>query len=220
MVTIERLPGNEATEEPDPKDYSPDLLVDKPHGWPAVAMWTESGFELFFLRNYSRIVTLLMRIVGDRARSEEIADDAFLKLYRQPLSADRKHNLEAWLYRTASRMGIDALRTASRRARVESAAASAGTPNTNAGSPLGSLLQSEKQLQVRKVLGRLRPAEAQMLILRSSGFSYKEIAAALGIRSGSVGTLLNRAEAAFEKAFNELFGAAGHGARTEDRQSE
>jgi len=40
--------------------------------------------------------------------------------------------------------------------------------------------------------------------LRYSGLSYAEIAAALGIAAGSVGTLLARAEADFERRYRNL----------------
>jgi RNA polymerase sigma-70 factor (ECF subfamily) len=55
-------------------------------------------------------------------------------------------------------------------------------------------------------LAELKPAQAQLLILRASGHSYKELAGALGIEPGSVGTLLVRAEAAFEERFRETYG--------------
>jgi len=45
-----------------------------------------------------------------------------------------------------------------------------------------------------------------LLLLRASGHSYKELAACLGIEPGSVGTLLIRAEAAFEQRYLKLYG--------------
>jgi RNA polymerase sigma-70 factor (ECF subfamily) len=49
----------------------------------------------------------------------------------------------------------------------------------------------------------MRPREAQLLILRHSGLAYKEIAAALGVAPGSIGTLLARAEKEFERLYSE-----------------
>jgi RNA polymerase sigma-70 factor (ECF subfamily) len=54
---------------------------------------------------------------------------------------------------------------------------------------------------VRSVLGHMRPRSAQALILRHSGLSYAEVADAIGIPPGSVGTLLARAEKEFERLY-------------------
>jgi RNA polymerase sigma-70 factor (ECF subfamily) len=51
------------------------------------------------------------------------------------------------------------------------------------------------------VLRQMKERDAQLLILRHSGLSYREIAAALDVAPGSVGTLLARAEAEFEQRY-------------------
>ena len=61
-------------------------------------------------------------------------------------------------------------------------------------------------MRVRAVLGALKPREAQLLLLRSSGLAYRELAATLGIAPASVGTLLARAEAEFERRFRARYG--------------
>ena len=53
--------------------------------------------------------------------------------------------------------------------------------------------------QVRQALARLAPRPAAVLVLRASGLSYAEVAQALGVGIGQVGTLLRRAEAALRK---------------------
>jgi RNA polymerase sigma-70 factor (ECF subfamily) len=50
----------------------------------------------------------------------------------------------------------------------------------------------------------MRPRAAQVLVLRHSGLSYAEIAAAMNVAVGSVGTLLARAEKAFERHYRAL----------------
>jgi RNA polymerase sigma-70 factor (ECF subfamily) len=59
---------------------------------------------------------------------------------------------------------------------------------------------------VRRVLASLKPRDAQLLLLRSSGLAYRELAETLGIEPGSVGTLLARAEAEFERRFRARYG--------------
>ena len=86
--------------------------------------WDEADFRAVFLQHYARIVAILVRLLGERSRAEEVANDAFWRLYRKPaLRVDG--NLGGWLYRTATNLGIDALRASSRRRQYEEAAGSA-----------------------------------------------------------------------------------------------
>jgi len=164
--------------------------------------WDEAEFRGVFLQHYSRIVTILIRLLGDRARAEEMANDAFWRLYRQPaLQVDG--NIGGWLYRTATNLGIDALRASGRRRQYEEAAGRA-SDGAKTGSPLEDLMREEKCNRVRAVLSLIKPAQAQLLILRSSGLSYKELAEALNVKVTSVGTLLNRAEEEFRNRYLAL----------------
>jgi len=166
--------------------------------------WTEEAFQRFFLENYARLAAVVFRIVGDYSRAEELTDEAFWRLYRQPYGGN-KFNPSGWVYRTASRLAIDSLRAESRRGRFEQEVG----PSLIAGSgpdPLDAVLEAERCTQVRKALTFLRPLQAQLLILRASGFSYQELAETLNVKAGSVGTRLIRAEAAFRKRYCQLYG--------------
>jgi len=165
--------------------------------------WTESAFEEVFVQNYARLVGVLFRLVGDRARAEELADDVLWKLYRKALPREVTQHIQGWLYKTATRLGIDALRARARRARYEQAAAADAEQVDHVASPLSDVLRSEQCKQVRMILSQLKPAQAEMLILRNSGLSYRQIAWALGVKENSVGTLLHRAEAEFEKLYRK-----------------
>ena len=56
----------------------------------------------------------------------------------------------------------------------------------------------------RAALARLPERTAKLLLLRYAGLSYAEIAAALQVAPGSVGTLLVRAERAFIQTYEQL----------------
>jgi DNA-directed RNA polymerase specialized sigma24 family protein len=71
---------------------------------------------------------------------------------------------------------------------------------------LQQVLRNEQQQRVRRALAALRPVHAQALFLRVCGYSYKELGDSLAIKTGSVGTLLLRAEAEFEKHYLKLYG--------------
>ena len=213
--------------------------------------WAEAEFEQIFLTHYGRIVSVLFRLTGNRAQAEELAGDVFWKIYRQPLPADRDHNVGGWLYRVATRLGIDAshaqvLRAFVREPRLRhmligndepvsdikacadefvfgdcpgpfrrqlgrlvsvlnhDAAYESGEASDD---PLADVLRDDKRRRVHAVLAAMKPAQAQLLMLRQSGLSYQELAEIFGVKANSIGTLLARAEADFEKRFCELYGA-------------
>jgi RNA polymerase sigma-70 factor (ECF subfamily) len=173
------------------------------------AGWSAAAFESVFFEHYARLVVVVQRILGDRAQAEEIASDAFLKLYQQPSALERYQNLGGWLYRTASRLGIDALR-ATKRSRLHDPEAGERLAEASAvAGPLEDVLRAERVKNARAALASLKPAQAQILTLRASGLSYRELAEAMGVKSGSVGQSLLRAEAAFEKAYRKVESGRG-----------
>jgi RNA polymerase sigma factor (sigma-70 family) len=60
----------------------------------------------------------------------------------------------------------------------------------------------EERRHLRSALARLPRKQAVALVLRHSGLSYTEVAAALDISPGSVGTTVRRAESALRKELN------------------
>ncbi len=167
---------------------------------------TRERFDEIFVAHYARVVSVLRRVVGHDGRAEELASEVFLKLYRQPPSFDAGGNVAGWLYRTATNSGIDALRAASRRSRFEQDAARGESFQQQTENGFERTARGERQQRVRGVLADLKPAQAQLLLLRAEGHSYRELAEALEMEPGSVGTLLVRAEAAFEQRYLELYG--------------
>ena len=70
-------------------------------------------------------------------------------------------------------------------------------------SPDDAVTRNDQRARVRQALDRLPIRDRQMLLLRHEGYSYREIAAALGIAETSVGTMLVRATEAFRSRFVE-----------------
>jgi RNA polymerase sigma factor (sigma-70 family) len=171
----------------------------------SVPGWTDEIFQNFFMQNFARLAGVVFRFVGDYSRAEDLTIEAFWRLYRQPFGESTRFNPSGWIYRTATRMAIDSLRADARRGRIEQEAGPMLAGNS-APDPLGGVLEAERRAQVRKALAYLRPEQAQLLILRASGFSYQELADTLGVKRASVGTRLIRAEAAFRKSFLGLHG--------------
>ena len=157
-------------------------------------------FETFFLDRYDGIARVVARVVRDAARAEDIAAEAFWKLWRTP----RAHGEQAggWLYRTAVRMALDELRKSSRRERYEQAS-EGPAPARN---PEQLRADAEERNRVRKTLAVLDARAAELLLMRSHGLSYGEVAAALELNPASVGTLIARAQQAFRKEYVRKYG--------------
>ena len=161
----------------------------------------QSSFDELFLRYYSRIYDVVFRLTGDSAEADDIAQEAFIRLYRQPLPPGREHNVGGWLYRVAVNLGYNALRAARRRNTYEMAQESALSAD-----PEAVVTQHDERDRARAVLAELPPQQAQLLMLRHAGLSYKELALALDVAPTSIGTLLARAERAFEARYRATAG--------------
>jgi RNA polymerase sigma-70 factor, ECF subfamily len=157
-------------------------------------------FESFFNAHYSRVACIISRLVRDPSRAEDLAVEVFWKLWRTPNAHGELAG--GWVYRTAVRQGLDELRRRSRHTRLE------GLFGHVPGTPTPEELQatSQQQEQVRAVLTALDPAQAELLLLRASGFSYEELASALALNPASIGTLIVRAQQAFRKEYVRKYG--------------
>jgi RNA polymerase sigma-70 factor (ECF subfamily) len=95
---------------------------------------------------------------------------------------------------------LNVLRSGRRRAtREETAAASDVAVGADIAEAVVTL---EERTRVRAALARLPRKQAMALVLRHSGLSYAEVAAALDLSPGSVGTTVRRAESALRKELN------------------
>jgi RNA polymerase sigma-70 factor (ECF subfamily) len=157
-------------------------------------------FDAFFLAQYARIARTVARVVGDEARAEDLAAETFWKLWRTPQA--QGPNAGGWVYRTALRMALNELRSNARRNRYESQSEPGGENLT----PEEAHAAAEEREHVRRVLAALDPRQAEILVLRSSGLSYEEVAGAAGVSPASVGTLLSRAQQAFRKEYLKQYG--------------
>ena len=152
------------------------------------------SFESLFRREYARVAAIAQRIVRDADEAEDVAQDVFVSFYRKH-PADAGY-APAWLHAAAAHTALNAIRSRERRGRRETAHAHEAD---RAVDPQRAAEDAETREEVRAALARMDERAASLLALRYSGLSYDEIAAALGLRKTSIGTLLSRAEEAFRK---------------------
>ncbi len=171
---------------------------------------TDAAFEDIFREHYVGVYRTLYRLVGDEA--DDLAQETFCRLYWQPPVA--MDNIGAWLYRVATNLGCNHLRAQRRQRRWESAFERARhvirTGDQSSQPEISAQRRADCDM-ARTVLATLRRRDAQILALRYSGLKYREIADALGLAPGSIGTLLSRAEKAFAQRLESLYGETERG---------
>jgi RNA polymerase sigma factor (sigma-70 family) len=156
--------------------------------------------ETIFHAHYGRIARVIARVLRDPSRAEELAVEVFLKWSRHP--GAQGENAQAWLYRVAVRAGLDELRRESRRTRRERV----GRFFRHSPTPEEIRASKEDQERVRAVLAAIQRRQAELLVLRSQGLSYDELASALDLKLASIGTFLSRAAQAFRKEYVKRYG--------------
>jgi RNA polymerase sigma-70 factor (ECF subfamily) len=168
----------------------------------------EMDFDALFLAHHDGVYRLLYRIVGAREEAEDLAQETFLRLSRQRFAAGQEHNVRAWLYRVATNLAYNAVRGETRRTRRQERSAGREIPASDL-DPTEIAARADERVAVRRVLAGLPEKQTQLLLLRHAGLSYRELAEAIGVAPGSVGTLLARAEAAFERAYRAQIAKEG-----------
>jgi RNA polymerase sigma-70 factor, ECF subfamily len=145
-------------------------------------------FDAMYRRLHPSIFRYLERLTGDVDVAEDVAQEAFVRLLSRPDLEEDAARL--WLFTVATNLVRDRGRATTRRARLLTA-----TPVeiSRPSLPDEDLERKERIEKVRAALDVISDRDRQMLLMREEGFRYEEIADAVGVAPGSVGTLMARA---------------------------
>lgn len=156
----------------------------------------EGDFAALFEAQFPRLFRYLDRLGGDPDLASDLAQEAFVRLYRRGAFPDSP---EAWLVTVATNLFRNNRNTGSRRRRLLTPSRGESAHGDVTPDPSTGLDAEESRREVRAALDRLPEREQQLLLLRAEGFSYRELAHILGMAEGSVGTLLVRAREALKQ---------------------
>src|ERR1700716_3898970 len=165
----------------------------------AISPLVPDRFERLFLAEYPKVVAIAYRVLADRTAAEDVAQEGFLKFHRR-LSPDSER-AAGWLHAAAVHSALNVIRGERRRAQRETVHA-LDPARSPVARPERLVEEAAVRYEVRQALRKLPQRSAALLMLRYSGLSYSEVATALGIKVGNVGTLLRRAEEALRKEVN------------------
>ncbi len=141
------------------------------------------------------------RIVNDATAAQDVVQNVFIKLFRRWDGHVPEGNTKAWLYRVAHNEAVDHVR---RESRLSVLHIRQGEEADVMATPQSAPQTEDRKREVLRYLGRLEPAERQVVLLRlQEGFSYKEIAEISGRSVGNVGNLLHHAVKKLSKAVRQ-----------------
>ncbi len=152
-----------------------------------------------YREHYRSLVRFLYRRIGDQARAEDLAQEAFVRAIEHQPSQPR-----AWLFTVAANLARDEGRRESVRRKhltLIKAEAEARPPEPP---PDQALERREAVRRVQAALALLAERDREALLLCEEGFSYDEIAEVLGLSRGSVGTTLARARTRLAEVFDRI----------------
>ncbi|MGY1726409.1 sigma-70 family RNA polymerase sigma factor [Geodermatophilus sp. SYSU D01062] len=152
-----------------------------------------ADLEQVFRASYPRVVGVAARVLGSRDGAEDVAQEVFLSFARTTVPAGEA---PGWLSVAAAHTALNHLRSGRRRTTREEAA---GGPGPAVPDVADDVVTLDERRRVRAALARLPRRQAVALVLRHSGLSYAEVAAALDLSPGSVGTTVRRAESALRE---------------------
>jgi RNA polymerase sigma-70 factor (ECF subfamily) len=157
----------------------------------------EARLAPLFEAEFPRLFRYLDRLSGEPDLAADLAQEAFVRLFRRGSMPDEP---VAWLVTVALNLFRNVRSSRTRRLRLLTARRFDATLSDPPPQP-DQVDEAGERSRVRAALDALPERDRELLVLRAEGYSYQELAAALGLHQPSVGTLLARAKRAFREAY-------------------
>ena len=142
----------------------------------------------------------LTRRLGDRDWAEEVAQETFLRAARQKEITNER----SWLFAVATNLVRDEARKDARRRRRLELLAHEERDRQDTVPQVIAMESAEDAAIARRALEALTERDREALLMREEGLDYSEIAEALELSPGSVGTTLSRARRRLVESYEAL----------------
>lgn len=184
--------------------------------WELIEMFKQGKEEVFeeIVRRYQKkVVNTTYRMMGNQEDAHDLAQEVFLRVYRNLHKFQGRSSFSTWLFTIASNICRDELRKRQRRVQADSLsepvqftdgevereiADESMTPETLS-------LKRELNDEIQAVVDQLPPEQKEAIVLREfQGFSYEEIAEISGVSLGTVKSRISRARMSMRKGLSTL----------------
>ena len=181
-----------------------------------VATDDHGAFEELVRRYQHRLIGFFFNLLGDRTVSEDLAQDAFLRIYRARERYKASARFSTWLFRIAHNLASNQIRGMAKRKREISLVARQSESqelrleqrvlaDRSALMPTRQLVSREVQIQVREALDCLGERQKMAVLLHKfEGMSYEDISKVMDMNVVAVKSLLARARGKLKKALEQF----------------
>lgn len=150
----------------------------------------EHAFRELVHRYERPVFGVIVRLLGNPSRAEELAQDTFVKAFRALHTYDRARKFSAWLLKIARNVAIDELR----RHTLDTTELDPATPDRARPTPLRMAEHGELACALRTAMERLRPEYRELVALKyEQELEYDEIVEITGLPAGTIKSSLHRA---------------------------
>jgi RNA polymerase sigma-70 factor (ECF subfamily) len=153
-----------------------------------------SAFRALVERHQDAVVAFAYRYLGSRGEAEEMAQEAFLRLYRSAPRYQPRAQFRTYLFTIAARLCINNRVSAARRGEVASGYTERRATSTPREHPEQLAIAAERDIAIRQAVLALPEDQRMALVLFGfEGLSYRAVATVMRKSESSVTSLLWRA---------------------------
>jgi RNA polymerase sigma-70 factor (ECF subfamily) len=163
------------------------------------------AFEELVQTQQHRVYGLALRMLGNTAEAEDVAQEAFLRAHRGLAEFRGEARLSTWLYAIVSRLCLNRLSGSERRLTRDGEETLSRIADARPG-PDQALEQGELEEALHRAIGELPEERRIVVVLRDvEGLAYEEIAEVLDLPAGTVRSRLHRARLDLKEKLERFF---------------
>lgn len=145
------------------------------------------AFAMLFERYHTRIFAFTLRLTRDRHMAEDLAQRAFLNLYKKPPPGTGRASFKSLLFTVARNESLNEIKRRGRRQEASLEALGEGQARAPGASPGERVDQQEQQARLSAALGELPEEEREVVLLREAeGLTFREICEVTGLSRDAV----------------------------------
>jgi RNA polymerase sigma-70 factor (ECF subfamily) len=167
-----------------------------------------AAFERLYRLHSRRVYSLCLRMVGNTAEAEDLAQEAFLQLFRKISTFRGESAFSTWLHRLAVNVVLMKLRrksgTEASLEEITEPDDESGGPRRDFGGPDLRLSGSIDRLNLQRAVEQLPPGYKAVFVLHDvQGYEHNEIAAIMDCSIGNSKSQLHKARMRLRELLHE-----------------